>query len=439
MKCEEVRDEMIAYLKGELDAERRKEVEEHLTRCQGCQRELEVAQRVLHQVQSANEESVIDMAEDIVKKAIESGASDIHVDPTREGADIRFRIDGVLHPIRQVAAAARDALVARLKMMADLPMTEKKPQDGRFEFEVKDRKYDVRMSTMPVVLGETVVMRILDRGQPTLGLEKMGFSEDQLATVRHLLHQPNGMIIATGPTGSGKTTLMYSMIMELRKPEISIVSVEDPVEYQLRGIQQAQVNPSAGLTFASILRSYMRQDPDVIMVGELRDPDSIMTATHAAVMGHLVLTQVHVNEAAAVPQRIDAFVPAIRLFGMSLIGVIACRLARAICKDCREEYTPDPEALKFLGLKADEMKFYHGKGCPTCRETGYKGRVQLHEILVIDTRLAKMIVAGETDPEAIRKYADTQGFKSLVDDGRRRVLQADTTPEEVHRILSWTP
>ena len=439
MKCEEVRDEMIAYLKGELDDERKKEIEEHLARCQGCSRELEIAGRVLHQVQSANEESVIDMAEDIVRKAIESGASDIHVDPTRDGGQIRFRIDGVLHPIKQIPPAARDALVARLKMMADLSMTEKKQQDGRFEVEVKENKYDVRLSTMPVVLGEVVVMRILDQGTPLMGLEKLGFSDEQLAAVRSLLHQPNGMIICTGPTGSGKTTVLYSMIKELVNPGVSIVSVEDPVEYQLRGIQQAQVNVSEGRTFSAILRGFMRHDPDIIMVGEIRDADTMLGAASAADSGHLVLTQMHATEAVDIPQRITTCVPATAFLGTGLIGIVACRLARMICKDCLEEYTPDPKALKFLGLKGDEVKFMRGKGCPTCRETGHKGRVQLHEILVIDAKLAKMITSGETDPEAIRKYADTQGFVSLVDDGRRRVLQGDTTAEEVYRILSWAP
>ena len=434
MKCEEIRDEMIAYLKGELDDERKKEIEEHLARCQGCQRELEVAQRVLQQVQSANEESVIDLAEDIVRKAIESGASDIHVDPTKDGGEIRFRIDGVLHPIRQVAISARDALVARLKMMADLPMTEKKPQDGRFEFQVKDKKYDIRMSTMPVVQGETVVMRILDRGIPLLGLEILGFSDEQLKIVRNLIHQPNGMIISTGPSGSGKTTVIYSIVLDIRKPEISIVSVEDPVEYLLQGVQQAQVNPREGLTFASLMRSYLRQDPDVIMIGDMRDLETMELTAHATMCGHLTLATMLPESASQLSQRmVDCGVEP-WIVARTLIGVIANRLGRRICKDCREEYTPNPDALKFLGLKGDEMKFLRGKGCPTCRETGHKGRVQLHEILVMTPEVAKLISSGNTDPEVIAK---TAGYPTMVDDGRRRVLQGDTTPEEVYRILSW--
>ncbi len=438
MKCEEVRDEMIAYLKGELDEERRKEIEEHLARCQGCQRELEIARRVLNQVQSANEESVIDMAEDLVKKAIESGASDIHVEPTRDGGEVRFRIDGVLHPVRQLPISGRDALTTRLKMMAGMPLTEKKPQTGRMEFEVKGRTYDIRMSTMPVVLGETLVMRILDRGEPTLGLERMGFSEEQLTTVRSLLHQPNGMIICTGPTGSGKTTLLYSMVLDLVKPEISVVSVEDPVEFQLPGVQQAQVNAGEGLTFASLMRSYLRQDPDVIIVGEMRDLETLEVAAHAAMTGHLLLGTMLPPDAISLPQRMIDYGVEPWIAARTLIGVIACRLARAICKDCREEYTPDPEALEFLGLQAGETKFYRGKGCPACRETGHRGRVQLHEILVVDPALARMISSGETDPEAIRKHAATQGFTSLVDDGRRRVLEGVTTAEEAYRVLSWS-
>lgn len=440
MKCEEVRDEMIAYLKGELDEARKNELDEHLARCQGCRRELESSQTILHRTQAANEASVVQRANDIIKDAVTAGASDIHIDPTREGADIRYRIDGVLHTTCSLTLHERNALTARIKQMADLPLTETRTlQDGRIDMKVNDREYDLRMSAMPVLLGEKVAIKILDRGVPFLGLDKMNFSEEQLAVVRSLARQPNGLVVCTGPTGSGKTTLLYSMVMEVASQELSVGTIEDPIEYQLPGVQQAQVDWKHDFTFATALRGYLRQDPDVIMVGEIRDQETLEAALGAAVTGHQVLTQLHTDDAPGAVSRVLDIGMEPYLVGRTLTGVIACRLARKICPDCKEEYTPSADALELLGLQhtADRMKFCRGRGCETCKGTGHRGRVQLHEILLITKELAKLICHGEKDPDVLRAEAIRGGFKTLADDGRRFVLDGVVTPEEVYRLLSW--
>ena len=440
MKCEEVRDEMIACLKGEVHGLRKKQIEEHLARCHGCGRELDVARRMLAQTQAANEASVVKMVDDMIAEAVRGGASDIHIDPTREGADVRYRIDGVLCPVRSLSPGERDAVTARIKIMADRPVSEtRQPQDGRIPFKVGDKEYDMRLATMPFLLGEKLVMRILDRGVPLLGLEKMGFLPEQLEAVRALVHQPCGLVISTGPTGSGKTTLLYSMLMELISPKLNIMTIENPIEYEIRGIQQAQVNEREGLTAAAALRVFMRQDPDVIMVGELHDPESIEIATYAAMTGHLVLTQLQPPDAASVPQRLVSCGVDPWIVGETLTGVIACRLVRNVCAECREEYTPDAEALEFLGLKdkVGKAKFYRGKGCDACKGTGYRGRTQLHEVLTVDKGLRALIGTGQTDSDAIFKYAASKGHISIAEDARRKVLDGITTAEEVTRVLSW--
>ncbi len=441
MKCEEVRDEMIAYLKGELSAEFGREIDEHLARCHGCQRELETARRILADTQAADDASVIRLANDIIVKGIDGGASDIHLDPAPDGAEIRYRIDGVLQADRTLSKQEREAVTARIRLMADLSLTENRiPQDGRIPVKRDGRTYDVRVSVVPSIYGPKVVMRILDRGVPLLGLDKMCFSDDQLAVVKDLLRRPNGIIVCTGPTGSGKTTLMYSMIMELTNPGISIVSIEDPVEYQLPGVQQTQVDVRAGLTFASAVRAYLRQDPNVLMIGEVRDQESMVLASEAARTGHLVLTQMHSGDATSVPQQMTAFGVDPWIVGQNLTAVIAARLVRKICPECREEYTPSPEALEFLGLQdaAGNTKFYRGAGCDKCKaSSGYRGRDQLHEVLVINRELSRMIAGGQVDPDALFRRAVADGFRSLVDDARRKVLAGVTTAEEALRVLEW--
>ena len=276
-------------------------------------------------------------------------------------------------------------------------------------------------------------------GTPLLGLEKMNFSEEQMATVQHLLHQPNGMVVTTGPTGSGKTTLLYSMVLEVTDPKVSVVTIEDPIEVQLPGVQQAQVSPRNDFTFATALRGYLRQDPDIIMVGEMRDHETLAVASQAALTGHLVLGQLLMKNAVDVPQNMVAFGVDPWVTGRVLSGVIACRLATKVCQECKEEYTPSPEALEFLGFQhmPGKTTFYRGKGCEKCSGTGHRGRVQLHEILVINRDLSKLIGRGETDPDVLFRQAVQEGFRPMVEDARRFVLDGVVTPEEAYRLLSW--
>jgi len=439
MKCEEVRDEMIAYLKGELDEERRKEIDEHLARCHGCQRELELSQRVLFQTQAANEPSVVDMADSIIKDAVEKNASDVHIEPTQDGADIRFRIDGVLYPVGQLSVQERDALIARIKLTGGMSIMENRlPQDGRLSTKVNDIEYDLRVSITPLVFGEKMAMRILSKATLLLGLDKLGFLPEQMEMVKNLVHQPPGMVVVTGPTGAGKTTTLYSMLLEIRNPALNIMTIEDPVEYLLKGVQQAQVNVKAGLTFAVALRSFMRQDPDVIMLGQIRDLETGEVALAAAVTGHLVLTALHTVDApSAAVRMVDVGLEPF-LVGQSLLGVIAQRLVRKVCPDCREEYTPSDESLDFLGLKnqVGKAKFYRGAGCEVCRDTGVRARTGIFEVLVIDRELGRMI-ADRSDADAIRKRAVEKGFITMAEVARKKVMEGITTAEEAYRVLSY--
>jgi len=333
----------------------------------------------------------------------------------------------------------RDALVARIKTMGEMSVTESRiPQDGRISTQVEDREYDLRVSTITVFFGEKVTMRILDRGVPFLGLDKMGFTPEQFQLVKGLLRQPTGMVISTGPAGSGKTTLLYSMILEIANPSLSIVTIEDPVEYLLPGTQQTQVNPRVGLTFASAIRSYLRQDPDVIGIGELRDAESVRLAAEAAMTGHLVLSQMLISDAVSIPQNMVAYGVDPWIVGRNLAGVIACRLVRKVCEDCKEEYDPSDDALEFLGLKslAGKRKFFHGTGCEACKNIGYRGRAQLHEVLVIDKELGKLISGGEVDPDVLLRQAVSNGFFTMIEDAKGKALEGITTAEEAHRVLA---
>jgi len=438
MKCEEVRDEMIAYLKSELDEERKKEIDEHLARCQGCRRELEMSQRVLHQTQAANEASVVRMVDEIIADAIDAGASDVHIDPTREGAEVRLRIDGVLHTRKQLSAQERDAAVGRIKIMSEIPVAVSGiPQDGRISVRRDDVEYDLRMSVMPFVLGEKIVMRILSRGKPLLGLEKLGFLPEQLELVKSLIRQPYGMVVVSGPTGAGKTTTLYSMLLEIRNPALNIMTIEDPVELLLDGVEQAQVNPRVGLTFAATIRAFLRQDPDVIVVGEMRDLETGQLCMQASMTGHLVFGTLHTQDAISVPRCLVDMGVEPWLVGTNLIGIVAQRLLRKVCPDCREEYTPSDEALEFLGLKnqVGKAKFYRGAGCEECRGTGVRGRTAIFEVLTIDPELGR-IIPDRSDADAIRKRAVEKGFITMAEVARKKVLDGITTAEEAYRVLA---
>lgn len=437
MKCEEIRDELIAYVRGELSDEARLEVEEHLARCLGCRRELELSQKVLAQTQSANECSIVQLADSIIEDAIKSGASDIHIDPVREGADVLLRVDGILHSVRHLSVQERDALVARIKLMGDLPSgTCKVPEDGRMFVKLNDADYDLRVSVMPFLHGEKVVARILDRSISLPGLDGLGFLPEQLDTVRMLIRQPCGALYVSGPTGSGKTTMLYSIMRELVSPERSLMTIEDPIEIGIGGVQQAQVVRKSGLTFAAALRAFLRQDPDIIMAGEIRDLESLELLVGAAITGHFVLTSLHTRHAVEVPQRLLNMGLEPFMASDSVIGVISTALARIICPQCREEYTPSPEALRWLGLSEmlGKTTFHHGAGCENCRGAGYRGRTSLHEVLAMDSAMARMISAKQVDPNAILRHAVERGFITMIEVARKMVLEGVTTAEELFRL-----
>ena len=374
----------------------------------------------------------------IINDAIKANASDIHIDPTDEGADVRYRIDGVLHCVKQLPADGRDALVARFKIMADIPLTRSgMPQDGRILVRIDDRDYDLRVTTVPVMCGEKITMRILNKNFSTIRLDQLDFLPEQLEKVRELLHQRNGIIISTGPVASGKTTLLYSMVMDLIKPEINIMTIEDPVEWQINGLKQVQVDRKAGLTFPAAMRAIMRHDPDIIMVGEIGDAETMKLCAYAAMTGHLVLSQMLTPDTLSVPQNIAAYGVDPWLIGSSLIGVVGSVLLRKNCADCMEEYTPSDEALEFLGLKdlAGKKKFYHGVGCEKCKQSGFRGRVQLHEVLPIDRQLGRLISSGQTDPGVLLNHATSKGFITMIEDAKRRILKGETTAEEAFLML----
>lgn len=437
MTCEQVRDELIAYMKGELTEERRVEIDEHLARCVGCQREREIVGELLKVTESAHEMSVIRMVSDIIKEAIEVGASDIHVVPTCDGADVLLRVDGLLRAIRQITAKERDALVGRIRLMGGMSLTETKiPQDGHTRAKLDEQIFDLRITVMPFLLGEKVAIRILARTADLPGLDKPTFLPEQMASVDLLMRQPCGVLYFSGPAGAGRTTVLYSLLRQIVDPARSIITIEDPIEVQFDGIQQSQVDRKAGLTFAAALRSFLRQDPDVIVVSETGDAETLGLVTRAAMTGHLVLTSVHAQHAVQVPQRLVNMGIDPYLFGESVAGIISSMLGRIICSECKEEYTPTPEALRWLGLAdvVGNTRFYHGAGCDHCRGGGYHGRFAMHEVLVMDSDLARMFSSGQTDPNAILRHVTERGFIPMIEVARKRVLEGLTTAEEMFRI-----
>lgn len=380
------------------------------------------------------------LVNEIIESAIAAKTSDIHLDPARDGLDIRYRINGALRAVRHLSSAEQNAVIAQLRQMADLPHTEPRSlQDGRLSISADGKEYDLRISIMPMLFGEKVAMRIFDQASVLLGLDESGFTDEQLETVKRLLKTPSGMIISTGPAGSGKTTLLYSMITEIADPEKSLVTIEDPIELALPGVQQAQVSPWTDFTFGTALRGYMRQDADVILVGEMRDTETAALSAHSAMTGHLILSQMLVEDAISVPQELVDLGVDPWIVGRNLPGVIACRLVKKVCQNCKEEYTSSAESLEILGLrdKAGSVPFYRGKGCELCDGAGHKGRQQLHEILVIDQNLSDMICGGETRSDVLLYTAVQHGFKPMIEDGKRAVLDGLVTAEEVCRVLSW--
>lgn len=391
-----------------------------------------------HLEESATDLPVIKILDTILEYAVAEGASDIHLNMMEDNLNVRFRIDGILKDIVTLPPAIHPALVARIKILSSLKIDEHRiPQDGRFKFKVHDDYISLRVSVLPTFFGENVVMRLLPESARPLSLEELGITGDALPIIHANIQKPHGMILVTGPTGSGKTTTLYSVLNLLNRPEVNICTIEDPIEYSVRRINQTQVNPQAGLTFAAGLRSLLRHDPDVMMIGEIRDTETAEIAIHSALTGHLVLSTLHTNSAAgAIPRFLDMGVQGF-LLASTLNIIIAQRLVRKICTNCIHKIEPSAEMLEVLSArnkgKITTTDFFTGAGCDECDHSGYKGRVGIYEILVVDKTIREMI-NHKSSEEEIFTQAINNGMTSLVADGINKIAAGITTIEEVIRV-----
>lgn len=390
------------------------------------------------QEQVTNEEApIVKFVNQMFVRAVTQRASDIHIDPQETKVIIRFRIDGRLVTDRELPKHMQNMLVARIKIMSNLNITENRvPQDGRIKVTIEFHPIDLRVSTLPTVYGEKVVMRILDLGSSLNDLNKLGFNKINLDRFIKMIEQPTGIVLITGPTGSGKSSTLYASLNRLNSDEVNIITVEDPVEYQLEGINQVPVNSNVGMTFAAGLRSILRQDPDIIMVGEIRDGETAEIAVRASLTGHLVLSTVHTNDSVSTIMRLVDMGLEPFLVAASLSGIVAQRLVRRICRDCKEEHeASDREKQIFASRGINIEKVYRGRGCPMCNMSGYKGRIAIHEVLTIDDTIKKMIMNNQT-VDKIKEYALKKGTIFLIDDGLLKVKQGLTTTEEVLRVVT---
>lgn len=389
-------------------------------------------QEMLNEINNA---PVVKLVNSIVKQAIKSKASDIHIEPFENKVRVRFRIDGDLQEIMTPAKATHSAIVTRIKIMAKMDIVEKRaPQDGRIETNVDGKEVDMRISVLPTVFGEKVVIRLLDRSNFLFSKRQLGFTDVNLERFDKIIKNPNGIILVTGPTGSGKSTTLYTVLKELNEMTKNIITVEDPVEYQLEGVNQVNVNPKVGLTFASGMRSILRQDPDIIMIGEIRDAETAQIAIRASITGHLVLSTMHTNDTASTVARLVDMDVEPYLVSSSIVGVTAQRLVKKICQNCKEEFTADEQQKEMLDLnKNDEIKLFRGKGCNSCSNTGYKGRTAIHEIMIVDKETRSLINEGSTI-DTIRELSIKNGMVTLRQNCIELALSGVTTVEEVLRV-----
>ena len=396
----------------------------------------------IDQLMHATEEApIVKLANGLIYEAVSMGASDIHIEPFEKKVIVRYRVDGVLRIYHQLPVNVKDSLVARYKIMSNLDIAEKrKPQDGRIRIRIENKKIDLRVSTVPTVYGEKVVMRIQEAEKYlNVKLEDLGFEPDDLEKFRNAIWKPWGMILVTGPTGSGKTTTLYSALMERNHPDVNIMTAEDPVEVSIPGINQVQVNERIGLTFSSVLRAFLRQDPDIILVGEIRDHETGDIAIRASLTGHLVFSTLHTNDAPTTVTRLTDMGIEPFLVGSSLILVVAQRLIRKLCPNCKQPHDIPKEALVRLGLiksPDEDIVIYKAseKGCEVCNNTGYKGRTAVHEIMEIDEELRKLIIKGGTADD-IRDLAVKKGMRTLYQSGLLKVKKGITSLEEINRVL----
>jgi len=382
----------------------------------------------------------------ILEFAMKSRASDVHIEPEEDETRVRYRIDGILQEKLLLPKRIHDAVVSRIKILSDLKIDEKRvPQDGRFNFTADGAEVDLRVSTAPTVYGEKAVMRLLKKSQKIPDMPELGLRGKALRDFKEAISRPHGIVLVCGPTGSGKTTTLYSALSIVSTSKVNVMTVEDPVEYQIEGVNQVQVNPRAGLTFSSALRSFLRQDPDIIMVGEIRDEETAALAVHAALTGHLVFSTLHTNDAAgAIPRLLDMKTESFLLVS-SLNAVVAQRVVRKICPHCKEEYAPPPEVVedikKVLGSFLDEskkanIKLYKGKGCSECGNTGYYGRVGIFEVFLVNDEIAKLILQKSAGGD-IQKAAIRAGMLTMTQDGYLKAIEGGTTLEEILRVVKY--
>ena len=402
--------------------------------------DFEKIEDLLSQSGGDDEGPIIQLVNTIFQQSIRDGASDIHIEPTEENVLVRFRVDGVLKEVVRASKRFQNSIIVRIKIMADLNIAEKRlPQDGRIRFRIAGRDIDVRVATAPAAAGERITMRLLDRQSVMIGLEDLGLAPNNLNTLNRAIRQPHGIVLVTGPTGSGKTTTLYASLNQINTPDKNILTVEDPVEYQLKGISQMQVNAKINLTFASGLRSYLRHDPDIIMVGEIRDVETAEIAIQAALTGHLVFSTIHTNDAAGAFSRLIDMGVEPFLVSSSLSLVLAQRLVRRLCKECKQPYTPTEVEVAQVGLTLSDLSdtrhgtIYRNAGCEECRGSGYSGRTAIHELLPVTDGIRQLVMARK-DASSLRTEAIRQGMKTMRDDGALKVLWGQTSIEEVLRV-----
>ena len=386
----------------------------------------------------ASEAPVIRLVSLLITNALDMRASDIHVEPFENRLAVRYRVDGVLHDVDSPPKRLAAAVISRIKIMANLDIAERRlPQDGRIRLRVQGKEIDLRVSTVPTMHGESVVMRILDKGGVALDFHKLGFEDDTLKLFLEVLMEPHGILLVTGPTGSGKTTTLYTALDRLNQPDVKILTVEDPVEYQMVGINQIQVKPQIDLTFANALRSIVRQDPDVIMIGEIRDLETAQIAVQSALTGHLVLSTVHTNDAASTVNRLLDMGIDDYLLTSTVIGILAQRLVRKLCPHCKEPYQALPEMVAQLGLAkftgGGDVTLHHARGCAQCSQTGYMGRFCILEMLPMTDPLRSLVMKHATSNE-LKQEAQREGMVSMYEDGMRKAIAGVTTFEEVLRV-----
>jgi type IV pilus assembly protein PilB len=412
-------------------------IEKILGELQQESKNVALSKKDLNQVKIEDEAPIIRMVNSMLAQAVRGRASDMHIEPQEDHTRVRFRIDGELYQVLTLPQISLAAVVSRLKIMAGMDIAEKRiPQDGRFRMEIEQREVDFRVSSLPTSNGEKIVLRILDRAHALTRIDQLGLSNENREKLIALARRPYGMVLVTGPTGSGKTTTLYSVLGEINSIDKNIITLEDPIEYTLTGINQVQTNIKAGLTFASGLRSVLRQDPDVIMVGEIRDEETSRLAVQAALTGHLVFSTLHTNSAAGTIARLHDMGIEEFLLATSLAGIVAQRLVRRLCKNCRETYLLDEETAVRLGIaEQSNQEFYRAVGCNMCRQLGYQGRMALHEILIPGPETRDLVSYGELSEEKLELAAIKEGMKTMKIDGVAKARQGLTSLEEVMKVV----